>query len=355
MLIRRLSFLLFLCVITSCVSHHKVSKSQGLAVENVRYKNSCYGRAYYGSALDRSAYDKKMCRTSRHQVSETKYLPSFVNVYVDAPVNVTLHTNQHDSKITVTGDSLDVPLIVTQVRHQTLYVTLERIDLHISKKKPHYGPINVDIDMQTIHGLTYRGKGRVVSHNMNTDYIDMWIKNRGKTSLDGQINIHKLTVVGPGDTEINGVKSEDLEVYLYGRPRVQLTGQAALSTLDIRGDAMFSFYWLRGRHLKIRAREGSPKIQLAGVVDRLDVELWGKTRFNGRYIRARQTFVKTHEHAVAEIATTSRQHTLAMDASDIYFYNLPTYLTNFMGKNGAVLDMRAPDFKRRQEHTKYNK
>lgn len=323
MLIRRLSCLLFFYFMTGCVAHHKMGEIK---------------------PVEKS-----------HHSTLTKPLPSFVNVYVDAPVNVNLHTNQRISNVTLSGDARDVPLIFTQVKNQTLYVTLGRIEPHLSKKKPHYGKINVDINMQAIHGLIYRGNGRVVSHNMNTNYIDVWIKNLGKTCLDGKIGLHKLTVVGTGDTQIDGVKSDDLKVYLYGRPRVQLTGTAALSRLDIHGDAMFSFYWLSGRHLMIRSHEGSPKIQVAGVVERLDVELWGKTKFNGRYIRARQTFVKTHEHAIAEIATTSRQHTLALDASDIYFYNLPTYLTNFMGKSGAILDMRPWDFKLEQQTTPYNK
>jgi hypothetical protein len=323
MLIRNLLFLFVFCIMTGCAKHHEANKTYSVS-------------------------------KIANNVAETRLLPPFDKVYIDAPVNVNVRTNMRTSNVSLTGNSRDLPLIYTSVQNHILYVTLGRKEGHLSKKKIQYGPIELNINMPTIHGLTYRGKGRVVGR-MNTDYMDIWIKNPGKTLLEGEINLHQLTVIGPGYTQIHGVKGDNLIVNLYKNPRVELTGMAALTTLDIKGDAIFSYYWMRGRKLIIRAREGSSKIQLAGIVGKLDVELWGHTRFNGRYIRARETFVKTHQHAIADISTTAHQHTLAMDASDIYFHNLPSYMTNFMGKNGAVLDMRDWSLLLGQEYTPYNK
>jgi len=323
MLIRNLLFLLFFCVIAGCAKHQEVKKT---------YSVSEIG----------------------HQVTETRSLLAFDQVYIDAPVNVKLNTNKRMSQVTLTGRAPGLAMIDTRVKNQILYVTLGNKERYKGERGVHHSPVELNIDMRTIHRLTYHGKGRLVAR-INTNYMDAWIKNPGETILDGQINLHQLTVIGPGYTQIRGLKGDNLKVNLYQNPKVELTGLAALTRLDIKGDAVFSYYWLRGGRLVVRAREGSPRVQLAGIVEKLDVELWGGARFNGRYVRARETFVKTHQHAIADISTTARQHTLAMDASDVYFYNLPPFLSNFMAENGAVLDMRDWDLYLLQEYTPFNK
>ena len=158
------------------------------------------------------------------------------------------------------------------------------------------------------------------------------------------MNLNKLRCMGGGYTEIRGVSGQDLAIKLKGKPRVQLTGVADLASLDVDGDGVFSFYWLKSETLMVRARHGA-RIQLAGIANVLNVELWGKSQFNGRYIRATRTFVKTHDRALAELTTTRYQHTLALDASDIYFYKLSLYRMDNMAQNGSVLDMRDGDLK----------
>ena len=97
------------------------------------------------------------------------------------------------------------------------------------------------------------------------------------------------------------------------------------------------------------------KIQLAGIVNRLEVELWGAARFKGRYLRAQRSFVKTHDKSVAEISAVNHQSTLATDASDIYYYNIPDTRADFMAFNGSVLNMREWSLYELQEFTRYNK
>ncbi|MDP1614549.1 MAG: hypothetical protein Q8L68_01995, partial [Methylococcales bacterium] len=53
----------------------------------------------------------------------------------------------------------------------------------------------------------------------------------------------------------------------------------------------------------------------------------------------KESFVKTHDHAIAEVTTLKHQHSLASDASDIYFYKVPKTKADFMAFNGSVLDM----------------
>ena len=119
-------------------------------------------------------------------------------------------------------------------------------------------------------------------------------------------------------------------------------------------DGWLSMYWIKSKMLIVRGR-GAAFIQLAGVADRLDVELWGKAQFHGRYLRANNAFVKTHNQSLAEIAAVNKQHTLASDNSDIHFFNIPSMKTDFMAFNGAVLDMRDWNMPLMQEYNQYNK
>ena len=75
-------------------------------------------------------------------------------------------------------------------------------------------------------------------------------------------------------------------------------------------------------------------------MDRLDVELWNTAHFNGRYLRAEHSFVKTHDRSLAEISVIRNQHTLASGKSNIYFYELPLTRADFMAFDGSVLDLR---------------
>lgn len=303
----------------------------------------------------KSSHIKEMKSEEHHYVQVSRTLPSFVNVNIKVPVNVRLHTGSRVSEVVLSGDSHDVPLIETTVRNQTLYVTLGSVKPHFTKKKVVYGPIDIDIRMPTIHQFSYRGKGRIVGHNISSQAMDVTLNNRGTTHFDGRINLRHLKIIGGGYTEITGIHSDHLDIYLHGRPKVQLVGDANVSEIVALGAPKMSFYWLKSPWLKLRGKGKGGVIQIGGLVDKLDVDLAGNMRFDGRYIRAKETFVKTHQHAIAEIVTTEHQHTLALDASDIYFHSLPENNSNFMGNNGAVLDMRNWELQVEQSYSQYNK
>jgi hypothetical protein len=166
--------------------------------------------------------------------------------------------------------------------------------------------------------------------------------------------LHVLDIKGSGLTQISGISSQNLQLHLQGTPKIQLVGMANLANLNVEGSPSISFYWVKTETLTIRAREGS-RIQLAGAVNRLDVELWGHAHFKGRYLRAQRSFVKTHDHSVAEISVANHQSNLATDSSDIYYYNLPNTRADFMAFDGSVLDMREWNRAVMRDYTRYNK
>lgn len=281
------------------------------------------------------------------KTAKTRVLPAYTHVLVNGALNVTLHTGAAQSRVVLRGNSLDLVQISTRVVNNTLVV------------QPNGGypkaPVTVHVYTRYLNDFTYKGSGEIKGSDIHSGLLNLNISNPGRTRLSGDIRLHRLEVDGPGYTEIHGVNTNGLQLKLSGQAKVQLAGIANLSTLDLDGDGWFGMYWVKSNNLTVRAK-GHTFIQLAGIADKLDVELWGYAHFNGRYLRSKTIFAKTHNHSLAEITTLDRQHTLATDASDIYYYEKPEMRADFMADNGSVLNMEGwnPDAVVK-DYTRYNK
>lgn len=292
------------------------------------------------------------CKTmhpSTHASSPTTKEPltAFTRVHVDGNIDINLYTGSTHPGVSLEGNPQDIAQIHMTVRNGTLYISL-------THDYPKYGArVHADIRTRYLTAFVYKGRGTIVGENLHTGYLDLNLANSGKTILQGSITLNHLTVMGPGFTKISGITSHDLTIKMAGNPRVELHGVINTKVLTVKGRGWLSLYWLKSDDITIRAREQA-FIQIAGSAKVLDVELWDKARFNGHYLRASRIFAKTHGQAIADISASKRQHTLATDASNIYFHELPDMKTDFMGDNGSVLDLRDWELAAREEITRYN-
>jgi hypothetical protein len=272
---------------------------------------------------------------------------AFNQIDAQGQMNITLHTGYKKPQVVLRGDPRDLAQVKTIVSGNTLYLTL-------SKGYPKYGPVSADIQGQYLNRFSFKGSGVISGGQLRTSVLDLYIANDGTTKLGGFIGLRRLVIAGDGLVDISGINSRDLQMqFLKGKPKVQLSGMINVSNIAINGDAWLSMYWIKSDNLIIRAKKGS-RIQLAGSVNRLDVELAGYAHFKGRFLRAQRSFVKTHGHSVAEISSVNHQSTLATDASDIYFYNLPNTRADFMAYDGSVLDMREWNRIHMRDYDRYN-
>ncbi|WED43049.1 GIN domain-containing protein [Legionella cardiaca] len=278
---------------------------------------------------------------------QQRQLPAFNQVVAEGNINVSLHTGYAHPQLILHGNTLDLMQVQTEVSNNSLLI-------HVGKGYPRYGAITAEVRGRYLNAFTYRGAGTITGNNLRSSLLDLTIDNPGRTTLGGQIFLRKLAVSGGGYTQISGVYGQYLQLSIEDKSRVQLSGTMNITKLDLDGNAWLAMYWVKSNALIIRAKDNA-FIQLAGVVGKLDVELWDSAHFNGRYLRADRAFVKTHNKAIADVAAVKRQHTLATDASDIYFYNIPTMKTDFMAYNGSVLDMRDLNVAFIQEYDRYNK
>lgn len=280
-------------------------------------------------------------------IIQTRSVMAFNHIVVGGRLDVTLHTGYSKPQVILHGDPRDLAQVATVVKNNTLLVSL-------NAGYPKFGAVLADIHGRYLNSFVYHGVGTIKGQRLHTGLLDVSITNIGRTTLAGAINLRRLEVNGSGYTEIVGIKSQNLQLSMSGKPHVKLVGLASLSSLNLIGDGSLGLYWVKSDLLTIRAR-GKTFIQLAGMANKLDLELWGTARFNGRYLRVKRLFAKTHDKSVAEITALERQHTLATDSSDIRFYEIPDMKADFMAYNGAVLDMRDWNTVFMEEYTRYNK
>jgi len=281
--------------------------------------------------------------------SSTQYrkVASFNKVDVQGRINVNLHTGYKKPQVILKGDPRDLAQVKTEVRNSTVFI-------NIGNGFPQHGAVNADVRGRFLNGVHYVGVGQINGSRLHTSVLDLSITNPGTTRLNGTIGLRKLDINGDSFVQINGVSSRNLDVHFTGAPKVQLNGFANLSRLNLDGGGWLSMYWVNSDRLVIKAKQAA-KIQLAGKVNKLEVELWGRANFKGRHLRAQRTFVKTHDKSVAEISSVNHQSSLATDASDIYYYNVPNTRADFMAFNGSVLDMREWGQHDFEDFTAYNK
>ncbi|CAM2748580.1 GIN domain-containing protein [Legionella worsleiensis] len=300
-----------------------------------------------GCAHNQQKPSVPMTHQPSSKVTQNRPVSAFNQVDVQGQINVNLHTGYKKPAVVLIGDPRDLAQVSVTVSQGTLFVAL-------GKGFPRFGAVQADIRSKFLNSIRYKGAGSVRGSRLHTSYLNASIENPGTTRLAGSIGLQRLEVTGSGSTQIDGISSRNLQIDLKGNPKVQLTGFANLAKLNIDGDAWLSMYWIKSKDLTIRAKHGA-KIQLAGIVNKLDVELWGVAQFKGRYLRAQRSFVKTHDKAMAEISAVRHQSDLAKDASDIYYFNLPTTRADFMAFNGSVLDMRPWSESDWKDYNQYNK
>ncbi|WP_242604236.1 GIN domain-containing protein [Legionella beliardensis] len=281
-----------------------------------------------------------------NRATQTRVMPSFNDVFIQGRINVSLHTGYAEPKVILRGDPRDLAQVNLSVNNGRLLILL-------LKGYPQHGAVNIEVRTRHLNTFSYKGSGIIDGRRLNSGLLDLFITNPGQTNLGGNINLGRLEVNGSGYVAIQGIKSSNLQLAVKGNPTIQLSGMVNISNLNLRGDAKLSLYWIKSNWLTVRG-SGHSVIELAGIVNKLDLELWDHARFKGRYLRADRLFAKTHQRSVAELVAIKRQHTLATDASDIYFYEIPDMKTDFMAFNGAVLDMRDLNDPFIEEYTRYN-
>lgn len=272
---------------------------------------------------------------------------AFTRVLINGNIDATLYTGDSKPRVILHGDPRSLSEVQTVVHNGLLYI-------NVGKGSPHFGRVKAEIRTHYLTSFDYHGSGQINANQLQSGLLDLAIDNAGKTAITGKIALRKLQLAGSGQTQIAGLTGRQCKIKITGKQRVRLAGILNVTSLTMAGDSWLSLYWIKSDVLKIRAKDKT-FIQMAGIVDTLDLALEDKARFNGRYLRGENVFVKTFGQSVADICAIKTQHTLASGSSNIYFHELPEMTADFMAWNGSVLDMREWDIPNLKEYTPYNR
>jgi hypothetical protein len=275
-------------------------------------------------------------------------MPSTFNeVSVKGAMNVSLHTGYRQPAVILRGSPSYFSQIKTEVKKN-------RLIIKELKKGLCCGDLTVEIRTQKLNDFSYSGSGVITAKQLHSNLLNLDINNTGPTKLAGSYSLRKLKASGGGLVQLQGARSRYLEADLSGHTKVSMRGEFIVSKLELKGDGALSMYWVKSPYLTVCAG-GKTTIRLAGLVQKLDLELRGKAQFNGRYLRAVNAFVKTHDQSAASISAIKHQHALALDASDIYFYEIPETKADFMAYQGSILDMRDWNDPELADYDRFNK
>ena len=279
-------------------------------------------------------------------IKSVRCLDLFDSVSVEGQLDVTLHTGYRIPRVILSGTADELAHVKVYVINGQLFIS--------NRNKQQEFPIHADIQTSTLTGFLYYGQGTINAPQLQADLSLLRIKNPGSTHLSGNIMLHRIELQSAGQVKIDGVKAYSLDVSLEDNAVLELHGMTRLSNLSLKGKGTLGLYWVNSKRLKIRATDYI-HLRLAGKVDLLDLEIRDYVNVNARYLRAQSAFVKTFGHSVASITTLDKQHALATEGSDIYFYEIPRIKSHFMAYDGSILDMRDWHEWSLKDYNRYNK
>lgn len=262
----------------------------------------------------------------------TQVVSPFTTLIVDGNANLDIQTGQSPSSITVNAYQNDLMHVHIQEVNDTLKITFD-------SGYPRDGLMHIVVSTPFLNKLIVKNShGQIQGTNLNSSYFDADVQTDNSVRLSGHIGLHHLVVRGNATVQIQDVKSSSLKVWMQDNATVDLTGMANLKSLNASGSGKLRFYWVDSNFLRIR-QSGTTQVELAGIAKIVDVELSDQAYFNGRYLRAQKGYAKTFDNSKADVQFLNSQSTLANDNSLISTYGKPSYENNFMGKNGAVLNL----------------
>lgn len=262
----------------------------------------------------------------------------FTSLVVSGSADIDIRTGSQQSALTLTGDPKDLQHVIVTEKNDTLIIRMDEGFPWYT-----YSPVHITVSTQFLNNLTTQHySGHLQASNLNTSYFnaDINLESTGAVALNGKVGLHHLAISGSGNTQIHGINSQFVEVSMRDNAAADLTGIANLQSLNARGKGSLRLYWVDSDTDTLTIRQHDETyVELAGVAKTLDLKLYDHARFNGRYLRAKHGYIKTYDNSTADIQLLNTRAVVADNNSTINFYGKPPYKSDFMARNGAILDI----------------
>lgn len=185
------------------------------------------------------------------------------------------------------------------------------------------------------------GSGHVTILGAYTPSSDIKSSGSGDVNVSGDLGIQFIKHRGSGNINLIGANTNSLDIFTEGRGKIGIVGpHINLKKIMAGGSTCTYIYWVDSDTI-VANSNGSSRIGLAGYTNILYINASGSSRFEGRYLRAKDIFVKTKDSAHANVSATNKVFASAVDDSSIYFFGPTHIVSRFTRGNGTVITMSA--------------
>jgi hypothetical protein len=161
---------------------------------------------------------------SGNVVTESRPVSGFTKVDLSGVGDLSIDVNGSEA-LTIEGDDNILPLIVTEVRGDTLHIGFkERTPIQRVSR------LRYTLSAQQLNGLTISGAGNVTANNIDTPSLEVVTSGAGRINMSGKATNEVITLTGAGSFEGENLLSETARVSTSGVGRAIVN---ASKTLDV--------------------------------------------------------------------------------------------------------------------------
>jgi putative autotransporter adhesin-like protein len=187
-----------------------------------------------GCTSGASAFNWGSQQGSGVEKSETRSLGSFSRIKTSGATVLHVTAGQSSTVVTVSCDDNILPLVLTEVRGDTLYIWT---DANVSTRLP----LRVTIAMPKLAGIQGSGSSRIDAVNVAGEHFELHGSGNTTATVAGSVDALSIHLSGSGqvdasalaakDADIHGSGSSSVEVNVKDKLAVRLSGSGIVSYL----------------------------------------------------------------------------------------------------------------------------
>lgn len=201
------------------------------------------------------------------------------------------------------------------------------------------------------------GGGCINVFGVNTPGMDIVTSGGGSVNISGNsINLRTIKHNGGGNINVIGAQSDALQIFAGGSGKIGINGQSNLRTINAKGSVAVLVYPVTSTDINVSIGNKA-RVGLAGYSNNLIVNTTDSARFEGRYLCVHNAYVRAHDWAHINVATTNRIFASATQNASVYFFGVPNALSQFVSGAGVVIPIwssTASSCSLAYQHASYN-
>lgn len=153
-------------------------------------------------------------RGSGNVKTETRELTAFKSIDSGGSIQVEVVSQKSQSVEVETDDNI-LPLIKTEIKNDTLYISS-------TERLAWVSPIKVRISMDKLEGLNLSGGSRVTASGVKSDKLDVDVSGGAKASVTGEVGELSANASGGARIDAAGLQSTTANVGTSGGARADV-------------------------------------------------------------------------------------------------------------------------------------